>query len=285
MALALDGIAGIRSACGFRRLLTAWAGACFQCNDGSTDADIGFSGNDVDLAAMVAHVGADTGTCKTFYDQSGGSRDLTRVTAATVRASSANTTVGGKLACTVVGKSLTNTGSVVTDFLANNAGTVLCGFEIVANTTNEAAIFGNTALWKDAGSDLGVHIKNTDVGVQEVNSYNFDTNSDVAPSNQTTAVPLAVAWRHGGGNLGLNVNRSAWVTVASGNTDAGAASDLEIGFSTGSMKLTEIVFFNVALTDQQVDDWQREYMIWTGLISLGGGVRRRKPYFLYRRFP
>jgi hypothetical protein len=47
----------------------------------NTEADIGFDGNgELDETALAAHVGANSGYVKTWYDQSGNARDITQTT-------------------------------------------------------------------------------------------------------------------------------------------------------------------------------------------------------------
>lgn len=69
---------------GMRKLTTGWAGNCFLCRRSSdnTTQNIGFSGNDVDVAGFNAFVGAGNGFVVTLYDQSGNGNDLTQGTAA-----------------------------------------------------------------------------------------------------------------------------------------------------------------------------------------------------------
>jgi hypothetical protein len=57
-----------------RKLRTAYTGACIRVRRSSDNAelDIGFSGNVLDTAAMLAHVGVNNGFVVTWYDQSGG---------------------------------------------------------------------------------------------------------------------------------------------------------------------------------------------------------------------
>lgn len=67
-----------------RKLRTAYAGAAIRVRRSSdnVEADIGFSGNALDTAALTAHVGANSGFVVTWYDQSGNARHVTQATAA-----------------------------------------------------------------------------------------------------------------------------------------------------------------------------------------------------------
>ena len=66
----------------FRKLSTTYTGYAFQVcrsNDNSTQ-DIGFSGGDLDTAALKIFVGANTGYVRIWYDQSGNGNNLTQTT-------------------------------------------------------------------------------------------------------------------------------------------------------------------------------------------------------------
>jgi hypothetical protein len=56
-----------------RKLRTAYTGACMRVRRSSdnTEQDIGFSGNDLDTAALLSFVGSTNGFVTTWYDQQG----------------------------------------------------------------------------------------------------------------------------------------------------------------------------------------------------------------------
>jgi Alpha-L-arabinofuranosidase B, catalytic len=99
----LDGITTFAAYSYSRKLRTAHAGSAFKVRRSSdnTTQDIGFSGNNVDTAALLTFVGSGSGYIDTVYDQSGGGLDLTQATTANqpriVNAGSLET-IGGKLA-------------------------------------------------------------------------------------------------------------------------------------------------------------------------------------------
>lgn len=66
-----------------RKLRTAYAGSAIRVRRSSDnlEADIGFSGNDLDTAALTAHVGANSGFVVTWYDQTTNGRNITQATA------------------------------------------------------------------------------------------------------------------------------------------------------------------------------------------------------------
>lgn len=67
-----------------RKLRTAYAGSALRVRRSSdnTEQDIGFSGGDLDTAAMLTFVGANNGFITVWYDQSGNARNMVQVTAA-----------------------------------------------------------------------------------------------------------------------------------------------------------------------------------------------------------
>jgi hypothetical protein len=80
-ALVLDSLSA-GAAYSTRKLRTAYAGAAIRVRRSSdnVEADIGFSGNSLDTAALTAHVGASSGFVVTWYDQSGNARNVTQAT-------------------------------------------------------------------------------------------------------------------------------------------------------------------------------------------------------------
>lgn len=77
-AAPLDGFTSPSGAYGFRRLRTAYAGSALRIRRASDnlEADIGFVGNDFNIAAATAHCAATTCAVRWWYDQSGNARDL-----------------------------------------------------------------------------------------------------------------------------------------------------------------------------------------------------------------
>src|SRR3982751_2269663 len=71
--LPLDFLSTATAAYGLRRLRTGYSGNCIKIRRSSdnTDLDIGFSGNNIDISALLTFVGAGNGTIRIWYDQSG----------------------------------------------------------------------------------------------------------------------------------------------------------------------------------------------------------------------
>lgn len=75
-------ITNLWGAYGLVVLLTAYTGNCLRVRRSSdnTEQDIGFFGNNVNIASMLAFVGANDGFVSKWYDQSGGTNDLVQAT-------------------------------------------------------------------------------------------------------------------------------------------------------------------------------------------------------------
>src|SRR6476469_6318123 len=68
----------------FRRLRTAYSGSAIRVRRSadSTEQDIGFVGRSVDFASLASFCSGTSGFIKTWYDQSGNTRDLAMTTTA-----------------------------------------------------------------------------------------------------------------------------------------------------------------------------------------------------------
>ena len=75
----LDRVPNASAAYGLRKLRSAYAGNCIKIrrSSDSTELDIGFSGNNLDIDALLAFVGTGSGTVSTWYDQSGNGLNAT----------------------------------------------------------------------------------------------------------------------------------------------------------------------------------------------------------------
>lgn len=78
----LDTYTGASVAYGLTKLRTGYSGSAIRVrrSSDSTQSDIGFSGNDLNLTALTAFVGVGSGFIVKWYDQSGNGNDLTQNT-------------------------------------------------------------------------------------------------------------------------------------------------------------------------------------------------------------
>lgn len=71
--LPLDIVTGAQMAYGLFELSSSYSGPCIRVRESgsNTEADIGFSGGEVDTSSITSHCGANNGFIVTWYDQSG----------------------------------------------------------------------------------------------------------------------------------------------------------------------------------------------------------------------
>ena len=107
--LALDNFPTAKFAFSTRKLRSNYSGSAYRVRRSSDNAeqDIGFSGNDADVAAMATFVGANTGSIVVWYDQAG-SNNLTPLATLgpEVRSASTNRTLNSMPAAYFTGSDL-----------------------------------------------------------------------------------------------------------------------------------------------------------------------------------
>lgn len=115
--LLIDLVTGAAAAYSTRKLRATYSGSAIRVRRSSdnSETDIGFTGDELDTTALLAHCGAGSGFVVTWYDQSGNARHLEQATAAN-QPRIVNTgvldTIGGKPVIIADG---------VNDFMAGNA--------------------------------------------------------------------------------------------------------------------------------------------------------------------
>ncbi len=100
--LLLDKAPSVAVAYGLRRLIRGYRGAAIRIrrSSDSTEMDIGFSGNELDVATLLSFVGNSNGVIRTWYDQSGNGKNAAQGgvgTPPTLVSSGALNTLNGKL--------------------------------------------------------------------------------------------------------------------------------------------------------------------------------------------
>lgn len=82
--LLLDSVSNVAAAFSLRKISTAYSGNAIRIRRSSDNAeqDIGFSGTNLDTAAIASFVGANSAFVVTWYDQSGNAKDATQATTA-----------------------------------------------------------------------------------------------------------------------------------------------------------------------------------------------------------
>lgn len=139
-----NGLEGALAAFSFRKLRNAYAGSCVRVrrSNDNVEADIPFSGNWIDKAAVNTHCGTNDGFIATFYDQSGNGNNIISQSAATQfklwngSTQDWQATIGGRPACTSVapGSGLFRSGVIPSDN-TNLTTCVICGFSNGTSTS------------------------------------------------------------------------------------------------------------------------------------------------------
>lgn len=134
---------------------SGYAGQCIRLrrSTDSVESDFGFSGSDLDTAAIASWLSGATGYVKTVYDQSGNSRNLTQTTTGsqpTYVADIGNGKPGIQLAS---GKSMTS-GTGRSTMLGSGAYTTFAAWRATSITLNTSA-WSNHAVWEDSSGYVG----------------------------------------------------------------------------------------------------------------------------------
>lgn len=134
---------------------SGYAGQCIRLrrSTDSVESDFGFSGSDLDTAAIASWLSGATGYVKTVYDQSGNSRNLSQTTTGsqpTYVADIGNGKPGIQFAS---GKSMT-TGVGRSTMLGSGAYTTFAAWRATSITLNTSA-WSNHAVWEDSSGYVG----------------------------------------------------------------------------------------------------------------------------------
>lgn len=187
-----------------------------------------------------------------WSDTSGNSRHLTQATGGAQPAYTASlAAMNNQPAVTFDGVNDQLTGAAISNFIANNAYTIMLAFYPTAAPTNNATIYNNTGLVTDPATGLfGLYMNSA----PSVGLYNWDgsEDKDILNINALSSGSI-VTGMHSGGNLITRLGTgSESAGTASGNT-TGLTGLLSLGraynnvnFFTGSM--CELSIWNVAIS-------------------------------------
>jgi hypothetical protein len=164
--LPLDIISGAVAAYSLRKLRTAYAGMAVNVRRASDDAtqDIGFAGNDFDIAGFNAFTAATTGYVTKWYDQTGNGHDAVQATAANQPQVTLATTSNGRPALTSASTTVEMDATVPATTLPLTLNAVVTRTGNFKNF-NAFLAFGNTQPGiyynNSAGGGIGVAILNS----------------------------------------------------------------------------------------------------------------------------
>jgi hypothetical protein len=244
------------AAYGVRKLRGAYAGSAVRVRRASDNAeqDIGFSGEALDWASAISFKGASTIFVKTWYDQSGGSADLTQATAAS------------QAGLDTSGEQLTFDGS--NDFysvaLDLSASDKLSAFMVAASATNAdyqillehntGAAANDLLIFTNSGAVCAFYSQVASVGnAESVNSFTSgaDRLVTVITDRSLTGSSIVKA-RVDASNANDVATSNISGNYANANLNVGARNNGSTFFIAGSMK--EIVLFQAALNNTERDD-------------------------------
>lgn len=134
---------------------SGYAGQCIRLrrSTDSVESDFGFSGSDLDTAAIASWLSGATGYVKTVYDQSGNSRNLTQTTTGSQPTYVANIGNGKPGIQFASGKSMTS-GTGRSTMLGSGAYTTFAAWRATSITLNTSA-WNNHAVWEDSSGYVG----------------------------------------------------------------------------------------------------------------------------------
>jgi hypothetical protein len=145
-ALLLDTYTGAAGAYSLRKLRTAYTGAAIRVRRSSdnTETDIGFVANMLDVTTLTTFCGVGDGFIRTWYDQSGNSRNGDAGTST----SAPKIIIGGVLQLQL--------GKPTVKFITST----ICGIRTAYNLTNPFTMIG--VLAQDSGANLSTRIFSAD---------------------------------------------------------------------------------------------------------------------------
>lgn len=257
-SLILDTITGATCAYSLRKLRSAYSGSCVRVRRSSDNAeqDIGFLSNVIDESSLLSFTGANDGFIATWYDQSGGSRDLTQSTASKqpkiVSSGAIVAGVASKISADFDGTDdqlFTAVGVTIADIITASAYTAFTVFEADAIDTGTAAPYQYDGVWNDSGGYMGLHLRDT----SSASFYNWDTHADIASRTMSTGTDYLSEARHESGTIYHKLNAGTETSTASSDTGSLAGRLVLGGYTGGSSpyfngRTSEVIFFSSALS-------------------------------------
>lgn len=217
-----------------RKLRTAYSGSAIRIRRSNDNAeqDIGFSGNDLDQAAITSFVGANSAFVTTWYDQSGNGRNATNTTTSEqplIVSSGTIQTQNSKPCLNFNNQFLSNTANLI-----NGTDPAISVYSSVKFTSSAASVYGSGSIFEigsvAAGSFYFPYRKNgTTAEIQfrasagNSRTYNTGVNFD-------TALQL-LSLNDSGATVTVHKNGSS---ILSNTSDLNAFSE-SAGFRIGSV--------------------------------------------------
>jgi hypothetical protein len=231
----LDTYSGAAAAYSLRRLSSSYTGKAIRVRrsvGSPSEINIGFSGEDLDIATLESFCSGTNGFVTTWYDQSGNGRDATQTTAENqpqIVSSGSVITENGKPSVQFDGSN---------DFLS---------YAFTTNISQPGAYFVVNQNTKDAGiissdnNNSRWQIFRTSAGDDPINVF---SGAVLSSSNNTTNQILIFALFNGlNSAIGIN-NNSATIGDAGTQENSAIRLGLDSGTTYGQNKMQEVILYN-----------------------------------------
>lgn len=253
----LDAVGSASGAWGTRKLRSAYAGNCLKVrrSSDSTTQDIGFSGNDLDVSALIGFVGAGDGFIDTLYDQSGNARNLSQATTANqpklVSSGSLITTVGGKPSPLFdASNDSLPSGLAASNFVTAAAYTMIAAGKATSGNSGPNAYY-NRHMFADSGG----YIEGLSFDGANFNPNHYAgvyVGPTIAASYPVTNV---FVHRYDGTNISGHIGGGTGASASAGNVGSlsGTAS---MGFGASAYfdgNIAELIVYGVALSTSDLN--------------------------------
>lgn len=269
----LDGLsASPAAAYSLRKLRAGYSGSAIRVrrSNDNAEADIGFSGADLDTAALVSHVGANSGFIVTWYDQSGNGRNASQGTTASqprIRNSGTTDTLGSL-------PTLLFNGSY--DMVSSQFTGGFSQFSAVSVATMDTGVGNNAQLLIVLASgdptDFGVVTSLRFFEREGTNNRirTYRNNATRATANVSLDTPFVITGRFDATDSRMYVNGTEGTSAAYAEAALGATIDLRIarGHNTSTRwvgRCSEMVFFASALSTGDRQALERDQGAYYGI--------------------
>jgi|688.fasta_scaffold438156_3 hypothetical protein len=220
-ALLLDTYPSAAAAYSVRKLRTAYTGSAIRVRRTDlTEQDIGFSGGNLDTAALLSFTGTgalDNGFITTWYDQSGNAQNATQTTAVSqpiIVSAGVLLTQNSKPTIKYDGTNDFLSGSAISNFVTASTFSNIAVFNPISLATNTADMENNDCVWMDGIGYVGEYFKSTSggqlVGAIYTASQKLALVAITANTQNTSFITLV------SNNISISKNNGAFVTSAAG---------------------------------------------------------------------
>lgn len=249
--LPLDAVGSALVAFGMRKLRSAYAGNCVEVTRSSDNgsANAGFtSEGDLDEAAIATHVGANNGTIRTWYDQSGNSRNAT------------NSTVSEQPTLVSSGVVKRNHGKPVAEFrgdtLSIALGTTIANdaLTIVAVVQSRTELTATNVTWLSMPTNkLEIRMNSQSVRVWSWGGGAVSQTTDPVDRAFCNVRPLIVAVRLDATGCDLLYNNVLCETFTLTNHgDSGSTLQLVTATAGHDCDISELIAYDRVVTDAEL---------------------------------